>query len=86
MFDEAVRRIIRIFRLPEHTVIWGISYKQNIVITMIKKENLLDISDFMDGLIRLKILRQMCFENRPFRVVVIVRNIQKMPFCEELYD
>lgn len=75
--DEAVRRIIRISHFLPHTVIRGISYKQNIVITMKKKENLLDISDYSDSLIRLRILRKLCYENKLFRVVIIVRNIKK---------
>ncbi|CEF60064.1 Helicase, C-terminal domain and P-loop containing nucleoside triphosphate hydrolase domain-containing protein [Strongyloides ratti] len=69
--DEAVRRIIRISHFLPHTVIRGISYKQNIVITMKKKENLLDISDYSDSLIRLRILRKLCYENKLFRVVII---------------
>ncbi|CEF59320.1 Helicase, C-terminal domain and P-loop containing nucleoside triphosphate hydrolase domain-containing protein [Strongyloides ratti] len=53
--------------------------------TMVKKENLLDISDYVDRIKRLQILRTNVYQGKPFRVVIIVRNIQEIQFCEDLY-
>lgn len=52
---------------------------------MVKKENLLDISDYVDGLKRLRILKKIVYKEKPFRVVIIVRNIKKIKFCEDMY-
>lgn len=59
--------------------------KANTIILNIRKENLIDISNFADAIERLKISRKEFFKERDFKVVVIVRSIKKIKECINVY-
>ncbi|CEF60631.1 DNA/RNA helicase, DEAD/DEAH box type, N-terminal domain and Helicase, superfamily 1/2, ATP-binding domain and P-loop containing nucleoside triphosphate hydrolase domain-containing protein [Strongyloides ratti] len=82
---KAITKISKICHIKNYNTLRGSCFKSNIIIIHIRKETLIDLSNYINGIKRLQIIRKNYFKEKPFEVLVIVRSLKKVKECTTIF-
>uniref|UniRef100_A0A0K0DSI4 ATP-dependent RNA helicase n=1 Tax=Strongyloides stercoralis TaxID=6248 RepID=A0A0K0DSI4_STRER len=82
---HAITKITNNISTNNYLTVRGCSFKNNILIFKIYKENLLDLSIYVDTCKRLNIIKKYITDTEQFKIICVVRRKESIPEIEDIY-